>query len=117
MAIVPFQDHEGDPVWIESTAIVAVSVGRLRTPRALDPGDHRDPLAVTIVHTLAGPLLVSQEPHEVIRLWREAGSAPIEAHPGVKGWLSQYFHPSILRPDYPAEWDTKALTASKEVEA
>lgn len=116
MAIVPFQDHEGDPVWIESTAIVAISVGRLRTPRALAPGDHRDPLAVTIVHTLAGPLLVSQEPEEVVRRWREAGTAPVRAHAETVGWLSQYFHPSILRPDYPAAWDSKALTASKEVE-
>jgi hypothetical protein len=114
--ILGFTDHEDDGVAIESTAIVAVTAGHLRTPRVLDPSDHRDPLAVTIVHTLAGPLLVSQEPEEVVRRWREAGTAPVRAHAETVGWLSQYFHPSILRPDYPAAWDSKALTASKEVE-
>lgn len=116
--ILRFTDHTDDGVAIESAAIVAVSVGRLQEPMSLDDGDERDPYAVTIVHTLAGPLLVRQSPQDVIAHWEAAMTVtpPVEAHPGVKGWLSQYFHPSILRPDYPAAWDTKALTASKAVD-
>lgn len=116
--ILKFTDFEDDGVAIESGAIVAVSVGRLQKPMSVDDNEDRDPHEVTVVHTLAGPLIVRQPASMVLRAWQDALTVtpPVQAHPEVKGWLSQYFHPSVLRPDYPAAWDTKALAASKEVE-
>lgn len=116
--ILRFTDVDDDGVAIESAAIVAVSVGGLQKPMSIDDNDDRDPHVVTIVHTLAGPLIVRQEASLVVQVWQEALTVtpPVKAHPAVMGWLSQYFHPSVLRPDYPAAWDTKALSASKEVE-
>lgn len=115
--ILGFTDVDDDGVAIESAAIVAVSVGRLKRPMSVDDHDDRDPQTVTIVHTLAGPLIVRQDAQMVVRAWRDALTVtpPVKAHPEVVGWLSQYFHPSVLRPDVPAGWDTKALSASKEV--
>lgn len=116
--ILKFTDHEDDGVAIESGAIVAVSVGRLKQPMSLDDGDTRDPHAITVVHTLAGPLLVRQAAELVVQVWQEtlAVTPSVQAHPKVMGWLSQYFHPSVLRPEVPAGGDMKALSASKEVE-
>lgn len=117
--ILRFTDADDDGVAIESGAIVAVSVGRLAKPMSLDALDgDRDPHTVTIVHTLAGPLIVRQDAATVTAVWESTlvTSPPVQPHPAVKGWLSQYFHPSVLRPDYPAAWDTKALSASKEIE-
>lgn len=130
MTILAFTDQDDDGVAIESSAIVAVSVGRLSTPRALSPGDHRDPLAVTIVHTLAGPLLVSQDPTVVVRMWREANAAPhavpaapgdpaLQFYPTLKGWVSEWFNPAVLRPEVPAPWAPKEIApiAADEVAA
>lgn len=114
--ILKFTDVDDDGVAIESAAIVAISVGRLQKPMVVD--DDRDPHIVTIVHTLAGPLIVRQDAQLVIQAWQDALTVtpPVQAHPEVMGWLSQYFHPSVLRPEVPAGWDTKALSISKEVE-
>ena len=38
---------------------------------------------------------------------------PAVAYPGLKGWLSQYFHPSVLKPDWPAAWAPKDAPASE----
>lgn len=116
--ILAFTDPEDDGVAIESAAIVAVSVGRLQRPMSVDTSEDIDPHTVTIVHTLAGPLLVRQPAALVIEKWRlsQEMTPPVKAHSETMGWLSQYFHPAVLRPDYPAEWDTKALTSRKEVE-
>lgn len=116
--ILRFTDHTDDGVAIESGGIIAVSVGRLQAPMSVDITEDRDPHEVTVVHTLAGPLLVREPAQLVVQIWQEALTVtpPAQAHPQVMGWLSQYFHPSVLRPDDPASWDTKALTASKEVE-
>jgi hypothetical protein len=117
MVILRFTDVDDDGVAIESAAIVAVSVGRLQKPMVVEPGDDRDPHVVTLVHTLAGPLVVRQDAHIVVQVWQEALTVtpPVKAHREVMGWLSQYFHPSVLRPEPPA-WDSKALSVSKEVE-
>lgn len=117
--ILKFTDVDDDGVSIESGAIVAVSVGRLQKPMSVDVTEDRDPHTVTIVHTLAGPLIVRQPASLVVQVWQEALTVtpPVQAHPQVMGWLSQYFHPSVLRPDVPPDWSPKALTASKEVES
>lgn len=114
--ILKFSDSEDDGVAIESAAIVAVTVGRLQKPMSLDTDDERDPHEVTVVHTLAGPLVVRQPALMVIQAWQEALSVTpgVKAYPEVMGWLSQYFSPSVLNPNPPA-WDTKALSISKEV--
>lgn len=113
--ILRFTDADDDGVAIESAAIVAVTVGRLQKPMSVD--DDRDPHEVTVVHTLAGPLVVRQEAHLVVQVWQEALTVtpPVKAHPEVMGWLSQYLHPSVLNPQ-PPSWDTKSIAASKEIE-
>lgn len=120
--ILKFTDAEDDGVAIESGAIVAVSVGRLAKPMSLDKLDveagYRDPHEVTIVHTLAGPLIVRQKAEMVLLVWQEALTITpgVEAHAATMGWLSQYFHPSVLKPPVPAGWNPKALPPREEIE-
>lgn len=70
--ILVFADPDNDPVWIDSAAIVAVSIGRLKAPRAIRASEGRGPLDVTLVHTAAGPILVSESAEIVVDAWREA---------------------------------------------
>lgn len=72
--IVCYSDPDGDEVMIESGSIVAVSVGDLRKPVAVD-GDPRhvgQSHRVTLIHTLAGPIIVRQSLEAVVTAWQAA---------------------------------------------
>jgi hypothetical protein len=85
MSLLYFTDPDGDPLAVDALAIVAVSVGRLMdypSARRLRPvgtaGVDAD-TPVTLLHTPAGPLLVSEPYDVVIRRWKAVvGVVPTE---------------------------------------
>lgn len=115
--ILRLSDAEDDLVAIESSAIMAVSVGRLAKPMSIDQSEDFNSFVVTIVHTLAGPLIVRQTADVVVAAWeasrlgQPSQSMPVAA---LIGWQAQYpqIHPSSLLPGA-APWAPKPL--SKEV--
>jgi hypothetical protein len=86
--ILAFRDHEGDPVAVDSAAIVGLSVGTINGPRKPDAD-----VTVTLVWArgVAQPFMVAAPFAEVLDLWtrareaRMAHGAPTDvlAHPGV----------------------------------
>jgi hypothetical protein len=68
-------DTDGDDIAIDTDAIYAVSVGEARRP-ALVPDDDapREKHTVTLVHTLGGPLVVSQSWEAVVDAWQRGVS-------------------------------------------
>ena len=76
-----FHDTDGDPVIVESDAIVAVTLGSVQRPMEVrDPA--RDPHKVTLIHTQAGPLLVAEDLDVVLAQWSAtyAVRREVEAH-------------------------------------
>jgi hypothetical protein len=72
--ILMLTDTDGDDVAIYDAAICAVTVGRMAKPLEQHTGgaaDH-DPHVVTLVHTLAGPLVVAQSLEAVVTAWQTA---------------------------------------------
>ena len=74
--IIMLSDTDGDDVAIDARAIVAVTVGDMQRPVGVRPapenGATTSPLRVTLVHTVAGPLVVSQSLEAVVDAWQGA---------------------------------------------
>jgi hypothetical protein len=71
--LIMLSDTDGDDVAVEASAIVAVTVGRRDRPmRVNGANDRRDPHEVTLVHTTAGPIVVSQTLQAVVEAWHAA---------------------------------------------
>jgi hypothetical protein len=75
--IIFLSDTDGDDVAIDADAIYAVTVGEVKPPsirpapeqgHGHEPGQH----TVTLVHTLGGPLVVSQSFEAVVHAWQGA---------------------------------------------
>lgn len=84
-----FRDPDGDPVVIESDAIVAVTLGQVQGPIGLnsDPAAAgRSPHTVTLIHTQAGPLLVAEDLELVLDRWSAAYAVrrEVEAHAAAR---------------------------------
>lgn len=73
--IIFLSDADGDDVAIHVDAIVAVTVGEMNTPRAVNGTDAGARHTVTLVHTTAGPLVVRQSYQAVVDAWRTALNA------------------------------------------
>ena len=85
MSLLHFVDPDGDPVAVDSLAIVAVSVGRMtdhapaQRLRPLDSPRVETDREVALLHTQAGPIIVGQPYEEVVRRWQlSRGYVPTE---------------------------------------
>lgn len=86
--ILFFVDPDGDPVAVESDAIVGVTVGRITGPRAAEQVAQG---TVTLIHTSATvdrPFMVASTFTDVVQTWATARETPpgaqtAIAHPGV----------------------------------
>lgn len=72
MPIILLTDSDGDDVAIEASQIVAVTVGRMQRPRDTSREGPASGALVTLLHTSAGPLIVSQSLEAVVTAWRAA---------------------------------------------
>lgn len=112
--IIRLSDSDGDPVAILAASVMAVSTGRLAGPT-----DGADPLIVTIVHTLGGPLIVADPIGVVVVLWEQTLAAAPASQPlaqaALIGWQAQYpeIDTSGLLPGA-APWTPQPL--SKDIE-
>ena len=91
MSLLHFTDPDGDPIAVDSLAIVAVSVGRMtdgvarRLRPVGTPAEDVDRI-VTLLHTQAGPLLVAEPYEAVVRRWRSVvGHVPGEVFGATRG--------------------------------
>jgi hypothetical protein len=106
--ILTWADHEGDPVSVESSSIVGISVGSLNGPRAAT--DTPD-LRVTLIWCAgaAQPFMVAAPFAEVMEAWSAARTAgPPPELKGIHGWPVNWWepHPSTVMPGAPA-WGAK----------
>lgn len=102
--ILTFADHEGDPVAVESSSIIGLSVGSVNGPRR--PGDT---VTVTLIWAagIAQPFMVNQPFAEVAAAWEAARQdGGTGGMPGYHGWPVHPMHPSSLLTG-PAAWATK----------
>lgn len=90
MTVLVFQDHEGDPVAVESTTIVGISVGSLNGPREAGAN-----LRVTLIWAagVMQPFMVAAPFADVLHRWTESRGESLamrRAHPNTIGWQVQY---------------------------
>lgn len=102
--ILTFADHDGDPVAVESSSIVGLSVGTVNGPHPAP-----DPIRVTLIWAAgaAQPFMVAEPFADVAKAWelaRQAGGTG--GMPGFHGWPVHPAHPSSLLTG-PASWAAK----------
>ena len=92
MSLLHFTDSDGDPIAVDSLAIVAVSVGRMtdhtadRRLRPVGTAAEDTDRVVTLLHTQAGPIVVAEPYEAVVRRWRSVvGHVPGEVFGATRG--------------------------------
>ena len=95
--VLSFADHEGDPVAVDSQAIVGLSVGSINGPRAAGAE-----LRVTLIWAagIAQPFMVAASFETVMGAWsearlveagaRDAAQRSTHPYPAAIGWQQQY---------------------------
>ncbi len=102
--ILTFADHEGDPIAVESAAVVGLSVGTINGPQRAGAE-----VRVTLIWVAGAsqPFMVAEPFATVLDAWtaaRQAGGTG--GLPGYHGWPVHPLHPSSLLTG-PAAWATK----------
>lgn len=102
--ILTFADHEGDPVAVESSSIIGLSVGTVNGPHQAGAQ-----IRVTLIWAAgaAQPFMAAEPFADVAKAWevaRQAGGTG--GMPGYHGWPVHPLHPSSLITG-PAAWATK----------
>lgn len=92
VAIIFFTDSDGDDVAVDAAAICAVTLGRLQRPIRVDGIGDGDPHLATLIHTAAGPLVVSQAFDRVVTAWQTALAAT-----AVKRPAHQHQHQTVAQ--------------------
>lgn len=104
MTVLVFSDHDGDPVAVESSAIVGLSVGAVNGPQRAGAD-----VRVTLIWAAGAtqPFMAATPFAEVLDAWtaaRQAGG--VGGMPGYHGWPVTPLHPSSLLTG-PAAWATR----------